>query len=422
MSIDHAVSIGLPVNISPAAGPEPAVTAAGTPEPLPSGARLLKGERNWWFLGPGGVARLRDRHVTANGALRPDAEQRLHETGMFAPGRISAYSLTVLTSTHCNLGCGYCFQNTAQDDLGGSRPPRIAQTRLTSQTITEILGFTERQMAEAGLDKLRILLFGGEPLLNPRGCLELLERAAGIAPTSAWMISNATLLTPSLARRLSDLGLTSVQVTFDGDRADHDRIRIGRADGGATFDKIVGNIAKASENTPLQWTLRVNVSQETFHGVDALIDRLAGSLDPARCTLYFARIGDVGVGYANSLLHTGELPAAFARWQRRALDLGFTVARPGARKTCVTCGHTDGRYGAVVSADGTLASCWETAGKPDWEVGTVADGYRPGAETRDRWIACQDLYRYDEDARTLARFRDSVDTALLDYLQETGRL
>ncbi|MFI5642455.1 radical SAM protein [Streptomyces goshikiensis] len=419
MSIDQVVGIGLPVNISPGPG---TVTAAETREPLPSGARLLKGERNWWFLGPGGVARLRDRHVTADGGLRPEAEQRLHESGMFTAGRISSYSLTVLTSTHCNLGCGYCFQNTAQDQAGGSRPPRIAQTRLTSKTITEILGFTERQMAEAGLDKLRILLFGGEPLLNPRGCLELLERAAGIAPTSAWMISNATLLTPSLARRLADLGLTSVQVTFDGDRADHDRIRVGRADGGATFDKIVGNMARASEDTALQWTLRVNVSQETFHGVDALIDRLAGALDPARCTLYFARIGDVGVGYANSLLHTGELPAAFTRWQRRALDLGFTVARPGARKTCVTCGHTDGRYGAVVSADGTLASCWETAGKPDWEVGTAADGYRPGTQTRDRWIACQDLYRYDEDARTLARFRDSVDTALLDYLHETGRL
>lgn len=107
----------------------------------------------------------------------------------------------------------------------------------------------------------------------------------------------------------------------------------------------------------------MNVSQETFHGVDALIDRLATALDPARCTLYFARVGDVGVGYANSLLHTGELSAAFTRWQRRALDLGFTVNRPGGRKTCVTCGHADGRYGAVVSADGTLASCWETAGE-----------------------------------------------------------
>ncbi|MFJ8082365.1 radical SAM protein [Streptomyces sp. NPDC096205] len=400
-------------------------TRPAAPEPadrLPSGARLLKGERNWWFLGPGGVARLADRHVTADGGLRPEAERRLHESGLFTTPRIGAYALTVLTSTHCNLGCGYCFQNTAQDQGGGSRPPRIARTRLTSDTITSILGFTERQMAAAGLEKLSVLLFGGEPLLNPRGCVELLERAGKIAPTSAWMISNATLLTPHLARRLAELGLASVQVTFDGDRPDHDRIRVGRADGGGTFDKIVRNIARASEVSPLRWTLRVNVSQETFDGVDALIDRLAGTLDPARCSLYFARIGDVGVGYANSLLHNGDLAAAFTRWQRRALELGFTVSRPGARKTCVTCGHTDGRYGAVVSADGTLASCWETAGKPDWEVGTVTDGYLPSAVTRDRWIGCQDLYRYDEDARTLARFRDTVDTALLDHLHATGRL
>ncbi|QNE78757.1 radical SAM protein [Streptomyces finlayi] len=416
MTIDQAVSTTLPVN------PGQALPSDRTALGSSDGARLLQGERNWWFLGPGGVARLGGRHVTAGGTLRPEAEQRLRESGMFTPSTVRAYALTVLTSTHCNLGCGYCFQNTAQDQAGGTRPPRIARTRLNSQTITSLLGFTERQMAAVGLEKLRILLFGGEPLLNPRGCLELLERATDIAPTSAWMISNATLLTPSLARRLTGLGLTSVQVTFDGDRADHDRIRIGRADGSGTFDKIIRNIVNASEVSPIQWTLRVNVSQETFHGVDALIDRLATSLDPARCTLYFARIGDVGVGYTNSLLHTGELPAAFTRWQRRALDLGFTVSRPGARKTCVTCGHADGRYGAVVSADGTLASCWETAGKPDWEVGTVADGYRPSTVTGDRWVACQDLYRFDENARTLARFRDTVDTALLDYLDETGRL
>ncbi|CAL9363580.1 radical SAM protein [Streptomyces sp. enrichment culture] len=398
-----------------------AATAA-LPGRAPSGARLLKGERNWWFLGPGGLARLTDRHVTAEGTLRPQAEQRLRESGLFTPAAVRAYALTVLTSTHCNLGCGYCFQNTAQDASGGTRPPRIARSRLTSATITEILRFTERRMTEAGLERLRILLFGGEPLLNPRGCVELLERAADLAPTSAWMISNATLLTPALARRLAGLGLTSVQVTFDGDRADHDRIRVVRADGDGTFDRIVRNIVRASEVSPLRWTLRVNVSQETFHGVDALIDRLAAALDPGHCTLYFARVGDVGVGYANSLLHTGDLSAAFTRWQRRALDAGFGVSRPGARKTCVTCGHADGRYGAVVSADGTLASCWETAGKPDWQVGTVTDGYLPGATTRERWIACQDLYRYDEDAAVLARFRDTVDTALLDYLHETGRL
>ncbi|MEU6537793.1 radical SAM protein [Streptomyces sp. NPDC047000] len=429
MSADRAVPVGtVPVGATAMSATAVGTAAvSGQPDPAGTsaaacGARLLKGARNWWFVGPGGVARLRDGHLTADGALRPGAERQLRDSGMLTAPPVRAYALTVLTSTHCNLGCGYCFQNTAQDLAGGSRPPRIARSRLTADTIDDILAFTGRQMAAAGLDRLRILLFGGEPLLNPRGCAQLLERAARIAPASAWMISNATLLTPALARRLAGLGLTHVQVTFDGDRADHDRIRIGRADGGGTFDKIVRNIARATEASPLRWTLRVNVSQETYDGVDALVDRLAAELDPRRCTLYFARIGDVGVGYANSLLHTGELAGAFTRWQRRALDLGFTVSRPGPRKTCVTCGHTDGRYGAVVSADGTLASCWETAGKPDWEVGSVTDGYLPSAVTRDRWIACQDLYRYDEDARTLARFRDRVDTALLDHLDETGRL
>lgn len=387
-----------------------------------SGARLLRGARNWWFLGPGGVARIGDRHVTAEGTLRPEAGARLAERGLFTAAEIRSYALTVLTSTHCNLGCGYCFQNTAQDPTGGSRPPRMPRTRLTSGTITSVLDFTRRQMAAAGLEKLRVLLFGGEPLLNPRGCVELLRRATDIGMTSAWMISNATLLTPAHARRLADLGLDSVQVTFDGDREDHDRIRIGRADGSGTYDTIVRNIARASEVSPLRWRLRVNVSQENLAGIDALVERLADGVDPARCALYFARVGDVGIGYANDLLHNGELAAMFTRWQRRALDLGFTVARPDAYRPCTTCGHADGRYGAVVSADGTLASCWETAGRPDWDVGTVTQGYLHPDVTRERWVGCEDLYRYRDDGLTLRTFRDSVDAALLDHLHETGRL
>ncbi|MDY0816299.1 radical SAM protein [Kitasatospora purpeofusca] len=401
---------------SPATPTSPTSVAA-------SGARLLKGERNWWFLGPGGgLARLRPSQLAEDGTLRPGTERSLREHGLLTAPAPRNYALTVLTSTHCNLGCGYCFQNTGQDSGGGSRPPRIARKRLTSRTITEILDFTDRQMAAAELAKLRILLFGGEPLLNPRGCLELLERAADHGLASAWMISNATLLTPALATGLADRGLRSVQVTFDGDRPDHDRIRIRRAEGGGTFDTIVGNLARASESSPLRWMFRVNVSQETYRGVDSLLDRLAGALDPARCTLYFAQVGDVGVGYGNDLRHTSDLSARFTRWQRRALDLGLGVTRPQARRPCATCGHGDGRYGAVVSADGTLASCWETAGKPDWEVGTVAGGYLPGTLTRDRWVGCEDLYRRDEDRRTLAAFHDSVDAALLDYLDETGRL
>lgn len=129
-----------------------------------TGARLLRGERNWWFLGPGGgLARLRPGQLAEDGTLRPGTERSLREHGLLTAPAPHSYALTVLTSTHCNLGCGYCFQNTGQDSVGGTRPPRIARKRLTSRTITEILDFTDRQMAAADLAKLRILLFGGEP-------------------------------------------------------------------------------------------------------------------------------------------------------------------------------------------------------------------------------------------------------------------
>lgn len=383
--------------------------------------RLLAGKDTWWFLGPGGTARLGSRHVTAAGELLPETRRRLRELGLYTPAEPHSYGLTVLTSTDCNLGCGYCFQNTGQDPAGGSRPPRIAHARLTPQTITAIMEFARRQMAASGLEKLHLMLFGGEPLLNPRGCLDLLAAAAGYGMTSAGMVSNLTLLTPELACELSARGLRSVQVTFDGDREDHDRIRVRRA-GGGSFEAIVRNVERASQVTPLTWLFRVNVSHHNHAGIDSLLERLAAKLDPARCSIYFARVGDARVGYVNDLGYDGQVSQDFIRWHRRALALGFATKRPAAHEPCFTCGYGDGRYGATVSADGTLASCWDNAGKPEWEVGNVRDGYLPARATRERWTTCADLYESADAAEALASFEDRVDAALLDDLRALGLL
>jgi len=65
--------------------------------------------------------------VEPDGTLRPATGQRLRDQGLYTLRPPDAYALTVLTSTSCNLGCGYCFQNTGQDPAGGSRPPnRVA--------------------------------------------------------------------------------------------------------------------------------------------------------------------------------------------------------------------------------------------------------------------------------------------------------
>ena len=383
--------------------------------------RILRGRNNWWFLGPGGIARLRSKHITAEGALTPSADSYLREKGLFDAGKPTVYGLTVLTSTDCNLGCGYCFQNLAQDPTGGNRPPRIAHSRLTSNTITDILELAKRQMSAVGMEKLSIVLFGGEPLLNPKGCVELLARAADYGLVSALMISNATLLTPSMAQQLFDLKLRSVQVTFDGDQSQHDLIRVRRS-GGGTFQSIIDNMARVSEATSLTWRIRVNVSHLNNAGIGALVDALADRLDAASCSIDFAWVGDVGVGYANRLRHTDSIAEQFFGWRRQAWELGFNISLPSARRPCGTCSFDNGLYGAVVNADGSLSSCWETAGKPAWEVGSAREGYLPSEQTADRWISCEDRREYADDDHAVVTFDDTFDAMFLDYLDETGRL
>lgn len=382
--------------------------------------RLIRGRDHWWFLGPSGIAKVYEHQVDADGHLLPRAEQYLRDAGLYDIRPPTRYALTVLTSTDCNLGCGYCFQNTGQDPNGGNRPPRMKHARLTSEMIGRTLEFAGRQMAAAGLQQLSIMLFGGEPLLNFRGCCELLTRAADYGLTRAAMVSNGVLLTPLIARELHDRGLATVQVTFDGEAEAHDNIRVRRS-GGGSFDAIVNNVVRASQATSLTWSLRVNVSHHNRAGIGTLINQLAGRLDPRRCMLYFTWVDDVGVGYANELSRTEGLAEEYAGWNRQAVELGFTPYCPGAQKACSTCSFRDGKYGAVVHPDGILSSCWASSGIPGWDVGDIDTGYRSAAETEGRWETCEGMAQR-EGASELASFHDLADAAVLDDLAAVGRL
>jgi uncharacterized protein len=382
--------------------------------------RLIESERGWWFIGNGTWTLLRTDQVGPDGTVRADVLDFLRGAGAFRERVPSAFSLTVLTSTACNLGCGYCFQNTALDPRGGNMPLRIDRKRLTVPTIDTIIAFTRGRMERAGLDQLDLLLFGGEPLLNPRGCVQLMERAAPIGMRSASMVSNGVLLTERLARQLSAAGLRGVQITFDGSRADHDQIRV-RHDGGESFDDIVRNVERATEVTGLRWGFRVNVSHRNIDRIDALFDQLAGRVDPARVTMSFAWVGDAGLGYGNDLRHVDAVGDRFHRWNVTALAAGYLVTRPSMRTTCQICTVPGGDLGAVVNADGTLYSCWQSAGKDAMAVGTLAGGYDDPAALGERWVSCG--YEYDQgDPAVAEQFQDRLDARLLDHLFETGRI
>ena len=382
--------------------------------------RLLRGEYGWWYLAERKLLLLAPAAVDDEGLLRPEVDAQLRAAGVNDPGPRPPYSLTVLTTTACNLGCAYCFQNTEPDPTGGPRPPRIATSALQRETARRILDFVATRMAEAELKELDVHLFGGEPLLNPDGCRDMLELAAGYAMTSAQMTTNGTLLTRPLAEQLAGLGLGSVQITFDGNRADHDLSRVRRS-GGGTFDDILANVAEAAEATTIQWNFRINVSQRNRDGLAEMVDQIAATVDATRCYIGFALVHDVGVGFTSTLGPEASLVDDVVGWFQRAIGLGFKVRRPRPVQPCRTCTYRDGQLGVVANADGILYSCWETAGKPGWEVGTTTGGYLPDADVAGRWVSCGHDAR-NTDPSAAARFRDTVDTRVLDHLHSIGRL
>ncbi|MFC8897107.1 radical SAM protein [Streptomyces cinereoruber] len=384
--------------------------------------RLVKSEHGWWFLGNRTWTLLAPDHVLSDGTLHADIDEFLHAHGAHRPRTPRAFFLTVLTTTSCNLGCGYCFQNTALDPTGGNRPPRIDRQRLDAHTIDRIVRFASDRMARAELSKLDVLLFGGEPLLNAKGCMTLLERARTIGMRTASMATNGVLLTPELAKDLAGAGLDSVQVTFDGSREDHDRIRV-KHTGGATFDSIVRNVSRATAVTDLSWSLRINVSHRNFEGIGRILSEWEGLLDPGRCVVNFAWVGDAGFGYANDLRRAEHVAASFVDWHIAALEAGYRIVWPSMRTTCQTCSVPGGRYGAVVNADGTLYSCWQSAGKPGFEVGAVDDGYLDVPDHAHRWVQCGYEYASDPQEReAMDDFQDRLDGRILDHLYATGRL
>ena len=387
--------------------------------------RLLLGRESWWCLHASKIAQMPMEAVAIDERntyrIMDEAKLALERGGFFHAKAPDTYSVTVLTDTGCNLGCSYCFQNVGDDQKPTFAPNRIPNLRLTERVIDGISTFVARRMQEAQLEKVKFLLFGGEPLLSSEACITLLERVQAIGMTSAAMVSNGTLLTPELAARLVQAGLRGIQITFDGDRTTHDEIRVTR-NGRGTFDQIVANVAAVSDVVDMQWLFRINVSHHNLRTVTRLLDHLSREVDSTTAAVNIALVDDVGIGYENHLRFDDRLATELVSLYRHALEFGFSVRPPKAGFWCDFCSLEGGARGAVINADGTLYSCWETVGRRDLDVGDVWRGYRPPEDLTPRWHSCNYLSAEHGTPQQAQRFHDQVDAALLDELSARGKL
>ena len=130
----------------------------------------------------------------------------------------------------CNLRCAHCYQEAYQgEELGFSDLLHI---------LDQFEDLLERWQGETGRPvQGHVTVTGGEPFIRP-DFMDLLEVLAGRGDRFGFAIlTNGSFIDASIARRLKKLGPDFVQISIEGLRQSHDRIR-----GEGQFDRAVKGI------------------------------------------------------------------------------------------------------------------------------------------------------------------------------------
>jgi uncharacterized protein len=178
-------------------------------------------------------------------------------------------NITVLTTLQCNFACDYCYQGD-RDDYN-----KFAE-KMTLDTAARVALWIERELDRVRPERLTLMFFGGEPLLNVPVMYYLAEQVSRAAaersvPLTVTMITNGLLLTPEIVDRLVPFGLKSVKITLDGDRDTHNRMRPLRG-GQGTFDRIVENIRQVAGRVRV--AIGGNFDESSVDSYPALLDFL----------------------------------------------------------------------------------------------------------------------------------------------------
>jgi uncharacterized protein len=294
----------------------------------------------------------------------------------FRQNRIPVKTFVMHVTDTCNLNCGYCYYHA-----GGQLPEGKAMaTDVSCKTVDFLMD------ASGALDKVELIFFGGEPLLNFKLIVEVVDYAKKTAARRGKTVdfaltTNATLLTEKKVAFLTEnrIGIT---VSIDGLPKVHDRYRR-FPDGSPSFEVIMPGVKRllnANGGKPV--VARVTVASDPGN-VPASLDYL---LDLGFAEAGFAPVTTTNPTYRLDKNGMKQLLAQFEILSERFLDraredrfFGFTnlidllvTLHEGEVKT-YPCGAGLGLFS--VSVDGGIYLCQRLTGEGKAAMGNIFSGF-----------------------------------------------
>jgi len=221
----------------------------------------------------------------------------------------------------CNLKCRHCYAGAVE---------RVGKGRKGELTTDEARAMID-DLAAFGCP---VLLFsGGEPCLRP----DLVELAAYAKRRGMRVVlsTNGTLVTPELAARLAEVGLSYVGVSIDGLRDTHDRFR------GVTgaFEQALAGIRNAKA-AGIKVGLRMTISRGNRLEIPSVFELMKREKVDRACFYHLVYAG------RGSALMAEDLSAAECRAAvRTVMDETKAWFAAGGRPEILTVdNHADGPF------------------------------------------------------------------------------
>ena len=259
------------------------------------------------------------------------------------------YNLVAELTYRCPLRCPYC-----------SNPVDFADVRdgLDADAWTRVF----REAAELGV--IHAGLTGGEP--SARADLDTIVKGAADAGLYAHLVTSGRPITPDGLGRLAELGLRSVQLSFqDARREESDRI------GGTESFEAKLAIARATRELGLALVINVVLHRENLARTGEVV-ALARELDAQRLELAnvqlhgWARENRAALLPSKQQLEDAAAVVARERTVSGALEIVFVLPDHWSQRPKPCMGGW-GRKTIVVAPDGLVVPCHEARTLPGLE-------------------------------------------------------